>query len=340
VRCLPSRARNGLLAELCGAARGSDAYAALQRLGRRFGVADVRVSGDYGIVEGGLADTVILASYARTGAWVPGINAAIDAFFGGYDGGTYIDIGANIGLTCIPIARWPRVACKAFEPEPRAFRYLAANLARNCPAANVKAFNFAVSDRNGAVAFELSDDNLGDHRIRLNAANGSFGEAGRRVIEVPTKRLDDVLRVDELSRPIAVRLSTQGAECRVLEGGRAVLEAASFFTFEFWPYGIARMGDDVRHLVDFIARRFSSGAILEGKQDGHPTWKPISEVAERLANFASGGGDRPYALCDVIAIREPAWTPGSSIVDDANAITDAAAATDRSQREPASDLTV
>lgn len=304
VRCLPFRARKGLLAELCAAARGRDAYAALQRLGRRYGIADVRVSGNYGAVEGGLADTAILATYARTRDWVPGINAAIAAFFDEYDGGTYIDIGANIGLTTIPIARRPRIACKAFEPEPEAFRYLTDNLSQNHPAANVEAFNFALSDRNGAIAFELSDDNLGDHRIRLNAANGSFGEAGRRVIEVPTKRLDDVLRVDELSRPIAIRLSTQGSECRVLEGARGIFEAASFLTFEFWPYGIARMGDDVRRLIDFIARRYSFGAILKGKQDRSPTWKRISDVAAQLEKFAAWSGDQPHKLCDVIA-REP-----------------------------------
>ena len=312
VRCLPRRARKGLLGELCAAATGRDAYAALQRLGRRYGITDVRVSGNYGLIEGGLADTAMLATYARTRCWVPGINAAIDAFFEEHDGGTYIDIGANIGLTTIPIACRAGVACKAFEPEPQAFRYLTANLAQNCPAANVETFNFALLDRRGIIAFELSDDNLGDHRIRLNAANGSFGEADRRVIEVSTKRLDDVLRAEELSRPIAIRLSTQGAECRILEGGQAVFEAASFFTFEFWPYGIARMGDDAGRLIDFIARRYSSGAVLDSKQDNHPTWKPISEIVERLGNFASCGDDQRYAACDVIAIRKPTSGPTPS----------------------------
>ena len=311
-RCLPRRARKELLGELCAVATGSDGYAALQRLGQRYGIADIRVSGDYGVIEGALADTAILATYARTQCWRPGVNAAIDAFFEGYDRGTYIDVGANIGLTTIPIARRAGVACKAFEPEPQTFRYLTANLSQNCPAANVETFNFALSDRRGTVAFEVSGDNLGDHRIRLNAANGSFGEASRRVIEVPANRLDDVLRVEDLSRPIAVRLCTQGAECRVVEGGRALLDAASLVTFEFWPYGIARMGDDARRLIAFIADRYSSGMVLDDDPDDRPTWEPISDVADRLRNFAPCGGDQPYARCDVIAIREPAARPAPS----------------------------
>ncbi len=309
VRCLPRRARKGLLSELCTAATGSDGYAAIQRLGRRYGIADIRVAGDYGVIEGALVDTAILATYARTRRWRPGVNAAIDAFFEEHGRGTYIDIGANIGLTTIPIARRPGITCKAFEPEPQAFRYLAANLTRNCPAADVEMFNIALSDRLGTVAFELSDENLGDHRIRLNATNGRFGEASRRVIEVSADRLDDVLRVEDLPRPIAIRLSTQGAECRVVEGARAVLDAAAFFTFEFWPYGIARMGDDARRLIAFIAEQYSSGAILDDDQDNRPAWTPIGDIADRLRNFAPSGGDRPYARCDVVAIREPAARP-------------------------------
>jgi FkbM family methyltransferase len=305
VHCLPRRAQKGLLGELCAAATRGDAYAALQRLGCRYGIADIRVSGDYGIVEGALADTVMLPAYARTRCWVPGINAAIASFFERCNGGTYIDIGANIGLTTIPIARRTGVACKAFEPEPQAFRYLKANLSRNCPGAKVETFNFALSDRRGTVAFELSDNNLGDHRIRLNAANGSFGEASRRVIEVPTDRLDDVLRAETVSHPVAIRLSTQGAECRVLEGGRTVLGAAAFFTFEFWPYGIARMGDNADRLIAFIAQRYSSAAVLDDKRDDSPNWKPIGEIATQLENFTSRSGDQPYAVCDVIARREP-----------------------------------
>lgn len=308
VHCLPRRAQKGLLGQLCAATAGSDAYTALQRLGRRYGIADIRVSGDYGVVEGALDDTAILAAYARTRRWVPGINAAIASFFEGHDRGTYIDIGANIGLTTIPIARRGGIVCKAFEPEPRAFRYLAANLSENCPAAKVEIFDFALSDQSASVAFELSDENFGDHRIRLNGANGSFDEADRRVINVQAHRLDDVLQLSDLPHPIAIRLSTQGSECRVLEGGRAIFDAASFVAFELWPYGVARLGDDAGRLIEFVGQRCSSAAILKSKEDERLVWQPIGEVVGQLKDFASRGIDQPYASWDIIAVREPAGT--------------------------------
>ena len=301
VRALPMRVRKGLLRELCGTAAPRDAYAAFQQLGRRFGITDVLVPGDYGEIEGALADTAILATYAQTRRWSVHLAQVASEFFADYTGGSYLDIGANIGLTTIPVARQGTITCKAFEPEPRTFRYLVGNLRRNCAAGNVETFNLALSDRSGTIAFELADDNLGDNRIRLTDRDGSFGEAARRVITVPTDRLDDVLRRDALDAPIAVKLDIQGAECRALAGGRAVLDEAALFTCEFWPYGIRRLDSDPEQLVAFVAERFASGAILEGEREDAPIWQPIAEIVDRLRQFARAGADAPYATCELLA---------------------------------------
>jgi FkbM family methyltransferase len=299
-RLMPPRGRRALLREICRVTSPADAYDAFQALGRRFGVEDVRVPGEYGLIDGALADTAILATYAQTRRWAAGLAHLVDGFFEGRSTGTYIDIGANIGLTTIPVARRGAIACKAFEPEPRTFRYLQANLRRNCPGADVEAFNLALSDRRGTVAFELADDNLGDNRIRLTDDDGSFGEARRRVIDVSTDRLDDVLGAADLIQPIAVKIDTQGAECRIVEGGRTVLTAASMLAFEFWPYGTRRMASDPGSLIGFVAAHFSSGAILAGEPDEVPDWRPIGDLAEQLRSFADRGSDQPYATCDVV----------------------------------------
>jgi FkbM family methyltransferase len=300
VRGLPHRARKALLRELCNSVPARDGYEAFQRLGRRFGIADVRVPGDCGVIEGALADSAILATYAQTRRWSASLNHVVETFFENRNSGTYIDIGANIGLTTIPIARRAAVSCKAFEPEPQTFRYLTTNLRQNCTAGNVEPFNLALSDRRGTVAFELADDNLGDNRIHLTDDEGSFGEAARRVITVPTDRLDDVLSVATLAPPIAVKIDTQGAECRVLDGGRSVLDAASIITFEFWPYGMRRMASDPENMVSFIAPRFSTGAMVNGDANEMPVWQPIGDIVGRLGTLARDSRDKPYATCDVI----------------------------------------
>src|SRR5215469_4901424 len=162
-RSFPYRARKALLRELCNVVPPSDAYQAFQQLGRRFGITEIQVPGACGVIQGSLADTAILATYARTRHWAAGLTQIVQSFFDGRNGGTYIDIGANIGLTTIPIARRKVIACKAFEPEPQTFRYLTTNLRQNCTAGNVETFNLALSNQRGTVAFELADDNLGDN---------------------------------------------------------------------------------------------------------------------------------------------------------------------------------
>ncbi len=300
VHRLPRAVRRALLQALCEDAAPGNAYELVQALGRRCGITDIRVLGDYGLIEGALADTAVLATYARTRRWAAGHNRIIEFFFAAQDGGTYIDIGANIGLTTIPIARHVGVACKAFEPEPENFRHLTRNLRHNCNAGNVEAFNLALFDRHGTIAFELADDNLGDHRIHLADDDGSFGEARRRVITVPTERLDDVLNVANLAQPVVVKIDTQGAECQVLEGGRTVLDASALVAFEFWPYGMARMASDAEALIRFVTTRFSAGAVLAGDVDEPPVWRPIAMIAARLREYCRRDRGNAYAYCDVM----------------------------------------
>ncbi|MBV8166741.1 MAG: FkbM family methyltransferase, partial [Alphaproteobacteria bacterium] len=159
-----------------------------------------------------------------------------------------------------------------------------------------------LSDRRGASAFELAADNLGDNRLHLTDRDGSFGEAGRRVITVSTERLDDVVDATRLAQPVAVKVDTQGSECRVLAGGARVLDAASIFAFEFWPYGIRRMGDDPDALIRLVPPRFSTGPILASDTDETVAWQPIGAVVDHLAALARRV-DAPYATCDVVVRR-------------------------------------
>ena len=69
---------------------------------------------------------------------------ALQAFFAP-TGGTYLDIGANIGLMTVPFARDPRIRCLAFEPDPTNFGFLQRNIApRNAPASSAELHQVAL----------------------------------------------------------------------------------------------------------------------------------------------------------------------------------------------------
>ena len=280
--CLPTGVQRAAIKR---AAARANSYDIFQSLGRNFGVRDICVAGQYGLIEGSIDDDSVLAQYGQTKIWASESNRLFVDFFDARRGGTYLDIGANIGLTTIPVARNAQVSCVAFEPEPENFRYLDHNIRQNCRHGNVEILNFALFDRETAVDFELSDRNRGDHRIRLSASNGSYGEHARDVIRVAANKLDAVLDPNGLRLPLAVKIDTQGAECQVFGGGHETLSRADLVAFEYWPYGIRRAHGDVGLIVDFISRYFVQGALIKGDRNEAPTWRPIKAIAQQLSAF-------------------------------------------------------
>ena len=181
------------------------------------------------------------------------------------DHGTYIDIGANIGLTSIPLARKKEITIFAFEPEPNNYIHLRKNIVGNVVESKITALNCALYSQQGTLDFELSNENMGDHRVRVFSSdtpkNNVYGETTRRFIQVKTEKLDNMLDVDKLSPPIAIKLDTQGAELQVLKGAEHFLQKVDYLIIEFWPYGLRRLDNTPEELIK-IVEQFSYGSNL------------------------------------------------------------------------------
>jgi FkbM family methyltransferase len=278
-------------------------YRLFQGLGRCYGAEDLGVQGEFGLITGAINDAAVLRAYAVNGFWARAANRFFCDFFAGAGGGTYLDIGANIGLTTILVAQNPRVACKAFEPAPRNFRYLAQNIAANCAHGNVDLFNLALFDRRATMTMGLAPRNSGDARIRPDGAE-SAGELIARTVTVPAERLDDVLDLERLQRPIAAKIVTQGAEARVLAGGQRVLGEADALVLEFDPALIGEIDQTIDVTTDFLARNFTTAAPLRGPDfetgaQHHPlVWRPMGEMIDEMRTMmrhpSVPGGDYYY----------------------------------------------
>lgn len=218
-------------------------------------VVDLSVRGDYGVFTQSVLDRTMFPVYAMTGKWNHEMNERLVSFFS-KDGGTYVDVGANIGLTLVPIAQNPNVDIIAFEPDPSNFRYLTRNVADNCKHENVKLHQLAAFNERTQLSFELSPSNLGNHRIRLKDEVGALREQLRKTITVEAARLDDLVEVRR--KPLAVKIDTEGAESFVIEGGGRLLAEAQLFFTEIWPYGIARMGGNIERVAKVISDNFST----------------------------------------------------------------------------------
>jgi FkbM family methyltransferase len=129
-----------------------------------------------------------------------------------------IDVGANVGYyTLLMASLTPRGQVHSFEPVPRNFHLLSANVLLN-GFENVVLNCCAVGNRDGEMSFTVSED----------GAYSSFLDTGRRAqsrtIIVPARTLVSYCRQRGLRRIDFMKVDVEGAEQLVLEGASGCLE--------------------------------------------------------------------------------------------------------------------
>jgi FkbM family methyltransferase len=260
-------------------------YAVFTELGQRLSVESVSVRGANGVFRGALDDAGLLGRYALEGSWALETIRALEDVFAS-NGGTFLDIGANIGLVAIPIARNPAVDCHCFEPEPANFAHLKHNVEAS-GVKNVSLHETALFDKSGTLSLGLSDENSGDHQLRPDPGS----QPDRTLISVPVERLDDAVDHRLLKHPIAAKIDVQGAEAGVFSGGAKVLAEADLICFEFCPKSMRRIGGDFDFQRAHLQSHFRSGAIVPGDTNERSgSMMPISALVDQLSAYWNDSG--------------------------------------------------
>jgi FkbM family methyltransferase len=274
-------------------------------------VKSIVVEGALGTYEAMARDRTILPSYVKTGTWSSELQTLLADRIFKNGAGTFLDIGANIGLTCIPVATRHRVSCIGFEPDPTNYALLRGNIARNSVSQYIQTHKIALSDSDGELALELSGDNLGDHRLRLVEQapdNGAFGESHRQTIKVKALRLDEVVDGSQLQSPVLAKIDVQGAELHVLKGSTGILKKIDVIVIEYWPYGLKRAGASFIELSHYL-RVFPYGAILgfdrtlNKPSDSRLDLREIDLILSEL-NGAFSSSDPDFHI-DIVLCNDP-----------------------------------
>ncbi|MEX2582353.1 MAG: FkbM family methyltransferase [Gemmatimonadota bacterium] len=128
-------------------------------------------------------------------------------------GSHVLDVGAHVGYYTLLSARLagPEGRVCAFEPDPRNCAHLRRHLAIN-RLANAEVVQGAVSNEDGVARF----------RFGSGSGTGHLSDDG--TIEVETLSLDAFCGLRGL-QPDFIKIDTEGAEVRVLEGARRTLLA-------------------------------------------------------------------------------------------------------------------
>lgn len=153
------------------------------------------------------------------------------------------DIGANIGVICIPaLTRNYVKKALAVEPEKNNFDLLKMNIALNNLEKKIDLFNFALSDKDDHfIEMELAPENSGDHRIRENVQFNIHGEEKRKTVSVKTKKFDTLFKEINPKEDL-IWMDTQGYEPTILSGANNLINSKAPIVIEFWPYALKRSG--------------------------------------------------------------------------------------------------
>ena len=152
------------------------------------------------------------------------------------------DIGANIGSICIPAVKRNLVdTAFAVEPVKKNFQLLKVNIILNNLEDKIKTFNYALnSNDDQSLDMELSNDNSGDHRVRLQTLESNlYEEKNRKVEKVESKKFDTLFQ-NLNSQEDLVWIDTQGFEPIILSGAQNLIISKTPIVVEFWPYGLKR----------------------------------------------------------------------------------------------------
>ena len=131
-----------------------------------------------------------------------------------HSGGTFFDVGANIGSYTLIASEVSAATVISIEPHPHTFGVLADNVRLNARR-NVTCLNVAVSDRDGRIGLTDGLESSLNHVLSDAEDAESAAEVPR--LEVPTQRLDkacDFLQVI----PDLIKIDVEGHEQAVLDG--------------------------------------------------------------------------------------------------------------------------
>jgi FkbM family methyltransferase len=208
------------------------------------------------------------------------------------EGMTGFDVGANIGLYSLLLARLVgrTGVVHAFEPEPRNFERLKANLALNA-AGNVITNRLAVSHESGDVRLNLFDPSLNEWHS-LGAPRLTDPYHPRRLVEpvesisVEAVSLDDYTRSHSIARVDFLKIDVEGAEPAVLQGAVRLFEceAVGLVQFEVSLPQTCALGYNGNEAFDFFRDRdFVCRQILADGALGAPVARADDAYGNYLA---------------------------------------------------------
>jgi FkbM family methyltransferase len=171
------------------------------------------------------------------------------------EGDLAIDVGANYGQCTVVMAAKCGVPGNviAFEPNPHACDVLKRNFDLNPSVKRATIESIACSNVAGGDV-ELYHNGNSSNSALVPFIAGNHASDALRSFRVPVTTLDTYLVQRGLPEPCFVKIDTEGAEIRILQGARNVLASRAAVLCELHPYAWQQFGNSLRELKDLAAQ--------------------------------------------------------------------------------------
>jgi FkbM family methyltransferase len=183
------------------------------------------------------------------------------------EGGTFLDIGANIGVFTITAAKYlKKSGCViSIEASPKIFDYLKKNVEIN-NLSNVKIFEYAITDIDNSFVpfYEPPIDHFG-----MGSMAPQFYVDP---IQVKTKQIDTLLKEIDITHVDVIKIDVEGYEAMVFRGAKQLLsqQKSPTIVFEFCDWAEERVpdleiGDAQRSLIEYGYHIWRLNDLIQGK---------------------------------------------------------------------------
>lgn len=164
----------------------------------------------------------------------------------------YFDIGANVGATALPIAKYLNQGCVyAFEPS-YAFNYLEKNVKINS-LDNVKLFNKALGEKEGEINFITNDCLSQSH-----CYTSSYFLNETQAEKIRISKLDDIVRRENPQKIDFIKINVEGYEKEVIQGCDFLIRKFNpifYIRFNAWCL-MAYKNENPRDFLCFLYEKF------------------------------------------------------------------------------------
>jgi FkbM family methyltransferase len=181
----------------------------------------------------------LVSNALRNGGYEDDLHALSEGILRDKKDGIVLDIGANLGSYCIPLAKkHPHIKFEAFEPQRIVNYQLCANIIIN-GLENVNSYEVGLSDKEEVLELVMPD-----YTVEGNIGAFSINEEVRKNdYECPTVNTTDRIDVTlldwmEFENIKLIKIDVEGHELEVLKGGTKTIKRNNYppIIFEAWTW--------------------------------------------------------------------------------------------------------